>query len=154
MKTQDITIVALMSALAVTLSPLKISGTIGLDSIPAFLTLFIYRDRKAAYVAGIGHFLNALILGFPFTFMVHLITTIGMFIMMLGAQIILQRGNIGLTMLFIFIFNGFLLPLLISLNFKVATLPALITMLAPTVLLNLIIAYLLYFALQKRWQND
>lgn len=153
MKTQDITIVALISALAVALSPLKISGTIGLDSIPAFITLFIFRDRKAAYVAGLGHFLNALVLGFPFTFMVHLVTAIGMFMMMILAQIILQRSNIYLAMLFIFLFNGFLLPLVISLSFNVATFPALVTMLAPTVLFNLVIAYLFYIILQKRWQT-
>lgn len=154
MKTQDITIVALMSALAVALTPLKISGTIGLDSIPAFLTLFIFRDHKAAYVAGLGHFLNALILGFPFTLVVHLVTAIGMFIMMILAQIILQHGNIYLAMLFIFLFNGLFLPLVISLGFNVATFPALVTMLAPTVLLNLVISYLFYLALQKRWQHD
>lgn len=114
-KTKTIVIIGLMVAMSVGLSYIKIMGSIALDQIPAYLTLFIFKDKKAAIVSFFGHIVTSALSGFPFSLPCHLLIATGMFLMFYTAIPILKRTNKYVTCVYLSLVNSYVLTLIVFL---------------------------------------
>ncbi len=142
LSTKDLVILAFLIALSFILANIKIAGSIALDSAPAFLALFVYKDYRAAIVGAIGHLLSASMVGFALTLPVHLIVAATMAIMLLIGAWIIRKFNQTTAFGFIFLFNAMVAPLavFIIMPFSQEAYFAFFLALAPATLLSLIIA--------------
>ncbi|MDL2211288.1 ECF transporter S component [Erysipelotrichaceae bacterium OttesenSCG-928-M19] len=144
MKTKDIAVIGLLVALSFVLGLVKIPGTsIALDSAPAFLAVFIFKDYKGAVIGALGHLLSAAGVGFmPLGVPIHLMTAAIMFIMLYLAAILAKKFNVAVGMGVIFLINAFIAPLVVFVvqPFSVEVYSGLIIMLAPATIANLLIA--------------
>lgn len=145
LSTKDLVVLAMLIALSFILANIKIAGSIALDSAPAFLALFVYKDYRAAIVGAIGHLLSAGLAGFALTLPVHLIVAGTMAIMLLLAAVIIKKVNQTTAFGFIFLFNAAIAPLAIFavMPFSTEAYLGFFAALAPATALNLIIAALL-----------
>lgn len=112
-KTKTIVIIGLMVAMSVGLSYVKIMGSIALDQIPAYLTLFIFKDKKAGVVSFFGHMVTAALSGFPFSLPCHILIATGMFIMFYVAVPILKRTNKYVTCIYLSFVNSYILTFIV-----------------------------------------
>ena len=65
---------ALFIALSFAGANIKVLGSIAFDSMPAFLGTLLLGASHGAVIAAAGHFLTALLAGFPLSLLVHIIT--------------------------------------------------------------------------------
>jgi len=144
MKTRDVVLIGVFIALSYVLSFIKFQGSISLDSAPAFLAVFLFRDYKGAIIGSVGHLMSASMAGFFFTLPVHIVIAIFMFVMLYLAAFIARKFNLVLTAGIIFMFNTFILPVATFISFPVDAYAGFVVALAPAVILNLIIAAALY----------
>ncbi|MDF9866772.1 putative membrane protein [Bacilli bacterium PM5-3] len=146
MKTRDIAIIGVLIALSYLLSFIKFSGSIALDSTPAFLATFLFRDYKGPFVAGIGHMLSAASAGFLLGLPVHISIAILMFVMLVVAGKVIDKTNVLLGSGVIFIINAFIMPFIvfISMPFSWEAYSGFVVALAPAAIANIIIAAVLY----------
>jgi uncharacterized membrane protein len=164
MKTKKIVLAALLIALSFVGANIKIMGSIAFDSMPGFLGALILGPFYGGLIGAIGHFLTALISGFPLSLPVHLITMVGMGITMLVYGLVFKyflSKNYILAVIFSLIaavmINGPVLILILS--------PLLIPVLGKTVLigmvpvlsavaaLNIIMAQVTYKILPERYKS-
>lgn len=146
MKTKDIAIIGILVGLSFILGMVKIAGSIALDSTPAFLAVFIFKDYKGALVGGLGHLLSAVTAGFPLGVPIHLATAAIMFIMLYVAAILVKKTNIVTGIGFILLVNTFVAPLVvfIAAPFSVEVYTGFIVPLGLATIINLVLALLLY----------
>lgn len=142
LNTRDLVILAVLIALSFILANIKVAGSIALDSAPAFLALFVYKDYRAAIVGSIGHLLSASLSGFALGLPVHLIIAATMAIMLLIAAWLIKKFNQTTAFGFIFIFNVMVapLPVFLIMPFSQEVYLAFFIALAPATLLSLVIA--------------
>lgn len=65
---------ALFIALSFAGANIKVLGSIAFDSMPGFLGTLLLGGARGALIAAAGHFLTALLAGFPLSLLVHIIT--------------------------------------------------------------------------------
>ncbi|EIW17347.1 MULTISPECIES: ECF transporter S component [Pelosinus] len=78
MKTKEIVSAALFITLSFIGANIKIMGSIAFDSMPGFLGALLLGPVYGAFIGMIGHFLTALLSGFPLSFPVHIVIMIDM----------------------------------------------------------------------------
>ncbi|WP_423363537.1 ECF transporter S component [Mycoplasma sp. P36-A1] len=152
MKTRDITIVGLLIAISFILANIKIMGSIALDSAPAMLAVFLYKDYKGAIIAMFGHILSAALAGFPLTLPVHIVIMLSMGLMMAFSSLIYKKTNsIIITVIFMFIFNTFISPaaMFIVVPFDPAVYTVLLIPLGQATIANIAIALLVLKPIKK-----
>lgn len=157
MKIKDITIVGILIALSFVLGMIKISGSIALDSVPAFLALFVFKDYKAGFIGAIAHMLSAASAGFPLGLPTHLIVALIMFIMLVVAQYLLKKTNLVVTIIFILLINGIVSPLsafVVAIPFSSAAYLSLVSLLLIATAINLVIALILTKPIKGVINND
>ena len=84
MKTRNLVLIALFIALSFVGSNVKVMGTIAFDSMPAFLGALLLGPVYGMVIGFLGHMFSALLSGFPFGLLTHLVIAAGMAITMLG----------------------------------------------------------------------
>lgn len=80
MKTKKITLMALLIALSAVGSYITIFMSIALDSLPGFFAALAMGPLAGGLVGGLGHFLTALVHGFPLGLPTHLLLMAMMFL--------------------------------------------------------------------------
>lgn len=150
MKTKDIVICALLIALSVVLSYVRILNSIALDQVPAVLALLIYKDKKAAYIGFFGHLVTASLTGFMYGIVIHLLIALLMGIMYL-ISIPIIKINEYLTYVFIYIMNGLVMPLIlfISMPFSLEVYLGIVSALSIAIILNVVFSKLIYQLIKK-----
>lgn len=152
MKTKDITIMALLIALSCILANFKFLGSIALDSCPAMLAVFLYKDYKGAVIAMIGHIVSAGLAGFPYGLPSHIMIMIGMGVMMILSSMLYKKtNNLIITIIFMFIFNTFISSTFIWVitGVNIPAYVALLPILGQATIANLVIAALVYKPIKK-----
>lgn len=146
MKTRDIAIIGILVGLSFVLGMIKFAGSIALDSAPAFLAVFVFKDYKGAAIGAIGHLLSAVTSGFPFGLPIHLATAAIMFVMLYLAAIAVKKFNIVVGVGIILLINAFIAPLVvfIAAPFTMAAYTGLVASLGLATIANLVIALILY----------
>jgi uncharacterized membrane protein len=84
-------VTALFIALSFIGANVKVLGSIAFDSMPAFLGTLLLGASYGAVIGAAGHFLTALLSGFPLTLLVHIITMGIMAVTMAAFGIIYRR---------------------------------------------------------------
>jgi uncharacterized membrane protein len=162
MRTKNLTLAALFIALSYVGANVKILGTIAFDSMPGFLGALILGPVYGAAIGAIGHFLTALLSGFPLTLPVHLIIMVSMALTMVVFSIVYRRiiGKrsksslaVILSIIAAVLFNGpisllMVSPLLIP-TMGIGALSAMLPVLAGVSALNVILAFIAYKALKN-----
>lgn len=72
MKTKKLTLLAILLALSVAGSHIKIFASIALDSFPAFFASMALGPGYGAAIAIFGHFISAFLAGFPLSVPIHI----------------------------------------------------------------------------------
>ncbi|QDR82165.1 ECF transporter S component [Sporomusa termitida] len=67
-------VTGLLIALSFAGANIKVLGSIAFDSMPGFLGTLLLGAAHGAIIAAAGHFLTALLAGFPLSLLVHIIT--------------------------------------------------------------------------------
>ncbi|MGD6848143.1 MULTISPECIES: ECF transporter S component [Rossellomorea] len=124
-------------------------GTIALDSMPALLIASLYNRRWGAIVAGGGHLLSSLYVGFPLgPFHVLIAIEMAFFVWVFGY--VFAKGKRVLAAILFFIGNGLLagIPFIFILNpsFYYAIIPSLLI----ASFINLTVAHFLYPPLHSK----
>ena len=146
MQTKDLVLIGILIALSFVLSLVTFNGgSIALDSAPAFLATFLFKDFKGPIVGCIGHMMSASTSGFALTLPVHLAISIAMFVMLYLAVLVARKFNNILAAGVIFMINVFAMPLLmfISIPFSIEKYSAFVALLGVAVIANLLIASVL-----------
>jgi uncharacterized membrane protein len=78
LKIKEIVLTALFIALSFIGANIKVMGSIAFDSMPGFLGALLLGPAYGALIGVIGHFLTALLSGFPLSFPAHVIIMIDM----------------------------------------------------------------------------
>ena len=163
MKTKKLVITALFIALSFVGANIKIMSTIAFDSMPGFLGALLFGPVYGAFIGAIGHFITALLQGFPLTLPVHLIIMIGMAVTMFVFGYVYKyfsKKNYGaaviLSLIVGVIINGPLLlivlePLLIPILGKPAFI-AYFPVLSLIAAINIIIAQGIYKVLPTKYR--
>lgn len=94
-QTLRIVLMAIFVALSIVGSLVKLSGTIALDSMPAFLAASLLGPLYGAIIGFIGHLATALTSGFPLSIVVHLIIAVVMFIVAYVYGWIIKKAILG-----------------------------------------------------------
>lgn len=146
MKIKDITLIGLMIALSFILSYIKFFGSIALDSLPAFLALLVWKDRKTAYIAAMGHMFTAISSGFPFGMITHILIALLMFVTMWIASILIVKSSQKIALLFVYISNALIMPLciFIAIDWSLSLYITLVSALSVAVVINIVLALVLY----------
>lgn len=150
MKTKDLVVIAIFITLSVVLANVRFFSSIAMDSVPAFVALFLWKDNKAALIAMIGHVATAYFTSFPFGIVTHIIIAVLMYAMLyLAAKI--AKKNKTITVIFIVLFNAFIMPLavFITVPFDMEMYLTLVTALTLAVALNMLVAVIVAKALSK-----
>lgn len=154
MSVKRLSIIGLLIALSFILANIKFSGSIALDSVPAFLALFVYKNKDAAFIGGIAHLLSAALAGFALGVLTHITIAVLIFIMLLIASYFIRmknKYNWLWTSIFLIIFNSFVSPLVlfffIPFNMTAYWAMALVLLLATAI--NVVVALLLVKPLKK-----
>lgn len=154
MSVKRLSIIGLLIALSFILANIKFAGSIALDSVPAFLALFVYKNKDAAFIGGIAHLLSAALAGFALGILTHICIALLIFIMLLIASYIIRMNN-NLswlwTSIFIILFNSFISPLILFLfmPFTMAAYWAMALTLVMATIINVVIALILSKPLKK-----
>lgn len=155
MKTKDLVLTALFIALCFVGANIKVMGTIAFDSAPAFLGALLLGPVYGGIIGASGHFLTALISGFPLSLPVHLITmaimALTMVVFTLIYKLFLNTSKLLAATLSIIcgaLVNGplallILTPLLIPVMGKTGIM-ALVPILSGVAALNALIAVIVY----------
>ncbi|HZK10578.1 MAG TPA: ECF transporter S component [Clostridia bacterium] len=80
MKTKKLTIIALLIGLSILGSYITIFMSIALDSLPGFFAALSLGALSGGLVGGLGHFMTALIHGFPLGLPTHILVMFMMFL--------------------------------------------------------------------------
>jgi len=75
---------ALLIGLSFVGSHFRVIGSIGFDSLPAFLAALMFGPAIGAVIGFIGHLFTAIMSGFPLSIPIHIVTAVSMAITMLG----------------------------------------------------------------------
>lgn len=75
MSVRKLTLLSMLLAMSVLGANIKIFGSVALDSFPAFLGALILGPIPGALLGALGHFISALLAGFPLTLPVHILVT-------------------------------------------------------------------------------
>lgn len=78
MKIKKIVLTALFIALSFIGANIKVMGSIAFDSMPGFLGALLLGPTYGAFIGAIGHFLTAMLSGFPLSFPIHVVIMIDM----------------------------------------------------------------------------
>lgn len=78
MKIKAIVLTALFIALSFIGANIKVMGSIAFDSMPGFLGTLLLGPTYGAFIGAMGHFLTALVSGFPLSFPVHVVIMLNM----------------------------------------------------------------------------
>ncbi|MGL4382877.1 MAG: hypothetical protein ACRCTA_04080 [Bacilli bacterium] len=149
MKTNDLIIIALFTALSVvfgSITLVSINYSIGLDSVPAFLALMLYRDFKCIYIASLAHLIMAFLTGFPFGVPTHIIISIGMGLAFYFGSIVAQK-SLPNALIIITLINTIILPIVAlyisAPGFMFAGITIIMGLLFIQVVLNIIISLII-----------
>lgn len=82
MEIKAIVLTALFIAISFIGANIKVMGSIAFDSMPGFLGTLVLGPMYGALIGAIGHFLTALVSGFPLSFPVHVVIMINMAVTM------------------------------------------------------------------------
>lgn len=80
MKTKKLITLSLLVALSVVGGAIKINGSIALDSAAAFFGAILFGGTLGGCIGAIGHFISALMAGFPLSLPMHIFIMAEMFI--------------------------------------------------------------------------
>lgn len=154
MSVKRLSIIGILIALSFILANIKFSGSIALDSVPAFLALFVYKNKDAAFIGSIAHLLSAALAGFVLGVLTHIVIAILIFIMLLLASYLMKiknKFNWLYTSIFLIIFNSFLSPLVLFffIPFSMSAYWAMASILVLATAINVIVALLLVKPLKK-----
>lgn len=94
MKTKKLVTLSALIALSVVGGTIKINGSIALDSVAAFLGAMIFGGVLGGAIGAIGHFISALLAGFPLSLPMHLFVMIEMFIVVYLFEKVYKRNKI------------------------------------------------------------
>ena len=84
MNTQKLVYTSLLVALSFVGAHVTIAGSIALDALPAFFGALVLGPVYGVAIGMVGHFLSAMLSGFPLTLPLHLAITVAMGMTMLG----------------------------------------------------------------------
>ncbi len=163
MKTKEIVLAALFIALSFIGANIKIMGSIAFDSMPGFLGALLLGPAYGAFIGMIGHFLTALLSGFPLSFPAHIIIMIDMAATMAIFSLVYRKAaedeefslnGIILAAFLGVIMNGpvsllILAPLLLPV-IGLSGMMALLPVVSGVAALNIVIACLVYKLLPNR----
>lgn len=82
LKLNKLILMAVLIALSVIGSTLKVFSTVAFDSLPAYLAAILLGPLAGGIIGGLGHLITALTAGFPLGVLVHLITILAMVVTM------------------------------------------------------------------------
>ncbi|SES87832.1 ECF transporter S component [Anaerobranca gottschalkii] len=142
-------------------SLVKFSGSIALDSLPAYFSAIILGPLLGGFVGLVGHLLTALTSGFPMTLPMHLFISVMMFIIVFLFSIAYRKGNF-LGIILGIILNGpvaatlsaYIFANLVDMSISFWNFISLIIVpltLASSV--NIIFAHILYKAIPKKYYS-
>ncbi len=162
MKVKEIVSAALFIALSFIGANIKIMGSIAFDSMPGFLGALLFGPAYGAFIGMTGHFLTALLSGFPLSFPVHMIIIVDMAATMAIFSLVYRKiaeedfslRAIIIASVFGVIMNGpvsllMLSPLLLP-AIGLAGMLALLPVVSGAAALNIVLACLVYKLLPDR----
>jgi len=164
--TKHLVLAALFIALSFIGANLRIFSSIAFDSLPAFLAALLLGPFYGAVIGFVGHFLTALLSGFPLSIPLHIVIAMSMAITMLGfgfTHKALKKKMQAAKSLIITGIIGVLLNAPISLGFSIGALALMAGMeialgliaLFPFLLLasivNVVLSIILFKSLEKVW---
>ncbi len=140
---------------------IKIQGSIAFDSMPGFFAALFLGPAAGALVAGIGHFLSAMTSGFPLTLPMHLIVTVEMALFSFTFGWVYRKSNGIVACIVAIILNGpvaslIAVPTSVLLGLPFSGWPLfyfVLPILSLASAANVILAYIVYKALEKRLKN-
>lgn len=148
MKTKQITTIAVLIALSVVGSLLKVpspAGTVAFDSLPGYVAAGLFGPFIGGIVGSVGHLINAGLNGFPLTVPSHLIIAVFMFLAM-AAYGYFYKKNKTLAVVSATLINGpiSLIPFafIVGKEFAIAMIiPLTVASLANILLATLVVPY-------------
>lgn len=161
-RTRQLVFAALFIALSFVGANIKIMGSIAFDSLPAFVATLVLGWQWGAVVGFVGHMLTAATSGFPYTVPGHIITAFMMAATMIAFYWTIHfclNKKMNPILAYILgaivavIFNVPLGLLAISPIFTLPTAMALIPVLLPAAIANVLLAEVIYSFLPKRYQT-
>lgn len=114
-KSRTVTFVGMFIALTVIGSLIKLpspTGTVALDSTPAFVAALLLGPAAGALVGALGHLLSSLFVGFPLTLPIHLLIAVEMAITCAITGLVFRKLPITVTLLIALLLNGVAAPAL------------------------------------------
>lgn len=94
MKTKKLIILSLLIALSVVGGAIKINGSIALDSAAAFFGAIIFGGAFGGCIGAVGHFISALMAGFPLSLPMHIFIMAEMFVVVYLFEKIYRKNKI------------------------------------------------------------
>jgi uncharacterized membrane protein len=127
------------------------TGTVAFDSMPGFIAASILGAGPGAVIGFAGHLLTAANSGFPLTLPVHLFVAVQMAAIMGMYGLIFRKINRILAVAVAIILNGVVAPGLLMLipGYGAAFFTAMVLPLSVGSLMNVILAFLVFNALEK-----
>lgn len=148
---KKLTIIGMLIALSAVGALIQLPGTtIALDSMPGFFAALFLGPGLGALVAGLGHLLNAMIKGFPYSVPVHLIVVVQMAVTALIFGWIYRKTNYIVACIVAIILNG---PIALLILVPILGWPAFYGLIAPLTIasaVNVIIAYVVYMLVKDK----
>ncbi|GHU65581.1 membrane protein [Clostridia bacterium] len=159
---KEIVICAIFIALSFVLANVKVMGSVAFDSLPAFLGGLLLGAPYGAAIGALGHLMTALLSGFPFGLLTHLIVA-GMMAVCVFVFTLVFRKLSGKSLILAYVLaaivgtaiNGpvevfVLSPILLSMFGGVPGLISFAILLTITAACNIVIAIVLHILLEKR----
>ncbi|MDA3845400.1 MAG: ECF transporter S component [Vallitaleaceae bacterium] len=117
--TKELTAAGLLIAIAVILSyPMfKLMGSIGFDSMPAFLGAAVIGPIAGGFIGSIAHMVSALLTGMPLSLPIHLVVAVTMYMSCFAYGWTRKRSNRYLAIIVGIVMNG---PISLGLSSLVA----------------------------------
>lgn len=149
---------AMLIALSAVGALIKIQGSIAFDSMPGFFAALFLGPWAGALVAGVGHFLTALTSGFPLTLPMHLIVAVEMALFAFIFAWVYRKSNGIVASIVATILNGpvaalIAIPTSIALGLPFNGWPLFYFIITPLTIAsaaNVILAYIVYKAMEKK----
>ncbi len=147
----------LLIALSAIGAMIKIQGTIAFDSMPGYFAALFINPVAGGFVAALGHLLTAVTSGFPLTFPMHLMLTLVMGAIAYLFGVLKKKTNGIVACAVAIILNGPIATHISAITAKLLGLPfsgsamiaALVVPLTVASAVNIILAYIIFKAIEK-----
>ena len=151
-KNNNLTKIAILIALSVVLSYLKIpspTGSVALDALPGYFAAVAISPLSGGIVGAIGHFFTALNSGFPLGVPIHAVVAFTMFVACFGFGLVYKK-NKALGIITGVVLNTFVSLGIISFMIPWEVIVALFLPLLVGSIINVILASMVYETIKNR----